>query len=241
MGDPVLWLGGWASGLACWRGTIESLYPGRGHAFLDAHAVLDEPGLLAAAARRLPRDGTLVAWSMGSLILHKALADRALEAECRLVSLSPIFDFCHEGGPWPKAALIRMARRLPREREAVLSAFWALARGNSPVTPEQDAAWLRQSAGYPLPALLRGLEYLGGAAADRAALPASDRHFFLASPRDPVSPAPRGVFPGREWIGYARGHLPFLDHPDLLGPLLDGGRPDPSPHPGAPERAGRPQ
>jgi hypothetical protein len=234
MGNPVLWLGGWASGLACWRDAIEALYPKREHTFLDSHAVLEEPGLLSLAASGLPRSGTLVAWSMGSLILHKALADRALKAECRLVSLSPIFDFCHEGGPWPKAALIRMARRLPREREAVLAEFWSLARGNTPVTPGLENSWLRQSTGYPLPVLLQGLEYLGGTVVDRAALPASERHFFLASPQDPLSPTPRGVSPGREWIGYPRGHLPFLDCPELLAPLLDGARPESAPYPTAP-------
>lgn len=231
MDNPVLWLGGWASGMACWRGAIESLYPRREHTFLDPHAVLEEPGLLDLAVSGLPRNGTLAAWSMGSLILHKALADGAFKADCRLVSLSPIFDFCHQGGPWPLAALIRMARRLPREREAVLAGFWSLARGNSPVTPDRDASWLRQSTGYPLPALLQGLEYLRDTVVDRGSLPASERHFFLASPQDPLSPAPRGVSPGREWIGYPRGHLPFLDFPDLLRPLLDGVRPQTAPYP----------
>lgn len=239
MDNPVLWLGGWASGLACWREAIESLYPRREHTFLDSHAVLEEPGLLALAASGLPRNGTLVAWSLGSLILHKALADRTLKAACRLVSLSPIFDFCHEGGPWPKAALIRMARRLPREREAVLAEFRTLVRGNTPVTPAADASWLRQSAAYPLPVLIQGLEYLGGTVVDRAALPESDRHFFLASPQDPLSPTPRGVSPGREWIGYPRGHLPFLDFPGLLGPLFDGARPASAPFPNPPNPPNR--
>ncbi len=227
MGDPVLWLGGWASGLACWRSGLESLYPRREHAFLDSHAVLEEPGLLALAAKSLGRKGTLAAWSMGSLILHKALAEGSLRAECRLVSLSPIFNFCAEGGPWPKAALIRMARRLPREREAVLSEFWNLSKGNSRVTPGMAEAWLRQSAAYAPASLLQGLEFLGATVIDRSALPASERHFFLASPQDPLAPTPRGVFPGKEWHGYPRGHLPFLDHPDLLAPLLEGSRPAP--------------
>ncbi|MDB5046938.1 MAG: pimeloyl-[acyl-carrier protein] methyl ester esterase [Fibrobacteres bacterium] len=225
MGDPVVWLGGWASGLACWRGTLEALYPRREHTFLDSHAVLEEPGLLALAAKGLPKKGTLVAWSMGSLILHKALAEGTLAPECRLVSASPIFDFCREGGPWPKAALMRMARRLPRERETVLAEFWSLSKGTSPVTQGQESAWVAQSRNYALPALLQGLEFLGNTVIDRAALPANARHLFLASPQDPLAPTPRGVFPGREWVAYARGHLPFLDHPDLLTPWLDGARP----------------
>ncbi len=228
MGDPVVWLGGWASGLACWRGTLEALYPRREHAFLDAHAVLEEPGLLALAASGLRGQGTLVAWSMGSLLLHKALAQGDWSPDCRLVSAAPIFDFCQDGGPWPKAAVIRMTRRLPREREAVLSEFWNLALGTSHVTPDQEAGWLRQSRGYATTALLQGLELLGSTVVDRASLLANPRHLFLASPQDPLAPTPRGVFPGPQWLAYARGHLPFLDFPDLLSPWLDGALPHPN-------------
>lgn len=229
MGDPVFWLGGWACGLACWREALEALYPGREHAFLDAHAVLEEPGLLSLAAKSLATDGTLVAWSMGSLILHKALAEGSLEADCRLVSVSPIFDFCNEGGPWPKAAVMRMARRLSREREAVLEEFWRLCLGTSPVTPARESAWFAQARGYGTESLLRGLEFLADTVVGRSEVPAGGRHLFLASPRDPLAPAPRGVFTGSGWAAYARGHLPFLDHPDLFAPMLDGALPSSAP------------
>lgn len=224
MGDPVLWLGGWASGLGCWRSVLETLYPRREHTFLDSHAILEAPGLLALAVEGLPANGTLAAWSMGSLILHQALARGDLDPRCRILSVSPIFDFCREGGPWPKAALIRMARRLPKDREAVLAEFRNLSMGNTPVTHEQESAWLLQSRSYSLAALLQGLEFLGGTVVDRSAVPINPRHLFLASPQDPLAPTPRGVFPGREWIGYSRGHMPFLDYPELFAPLLNAGR-----------------
>ncbi|MDQ3002863.1 MAG: hypothetical protein M3Y08_16570 [Fibrobacterota bacterium] len=226
MGDPVVWLGGWASGLGCWRLVLESLYPRREHTFLDSHAVLEEPALLALAVSGLPANGTLAAWSMGSLILHQALAEGALDLRCRILSISPIFDFCRKGGPWPKAALIRMARRLPRDREAVLAEFWNLSKGNTSVTHAQEEAWLLQSRSYSLSALLQGLEFLGGTVVDRDSVPINPRHLFLASPQDPLAPTPRGVFPGREWIGYSRGHMPFMDYPALLAPLLNAGRAD---------------
>jgi hypothetical protein len=223
MHSPVLWLGGWASGLACWRAPLEALYPRREHTFLDAHAVLEEPGLLALAAAGLPKDGTLVAWSLGSLLLHRALAD-GLTTDCRRVSVSPIFDFCAAGGP-PRAALKRMMRRLPRERETVLAEFWDLIRGNSAVTPAQEQAWRAQARAYPLASLLQGLEALDAVAVDRKSLfreGGDNRHRFLASPLDPMAPAPREAFPGRGWNGYAAGHLPFLDYAAALTPLLDG-------------------
>ncbi|HKP95091.1 MAG TPA: hypothetical protein VJ385_04970 [Fibrobacteria bacterium] len=224
MGDPVVWLGGWASGLACWRPAIEALYPRREHTFLDSHAILEEPGLLALAVAGLPADGTLVAWSLGSLLLHRALAEGSLRPGCRLVSAAPVFEFCNANGPWPKAAVIRMARRLKSEREAVLAEFWGLVKGASSLPEGAEAAWLGQSRTYGLESLLQGLEVLGSTVLDRAALPADNRHFFLSSPRDPLAPTPRGEFPRGTWIAYPQGHLPFLDHPGLLGPILDGSR-----------------
>jgi hypothetical protein len=231
MGDPIVWMGGWASGLACWRGTLEAVYPHHEHAFLDAHAVLEEPALLGLATKGLSKGGTLIAWSMGSLILHKALVEKSLSPECRLVSLCPIFDFCREGGPWPKAAVIRMARRLSRERDAVLSEFWNLAKGTSAVTQDLVSAWIGQSRGYAIASLQQGLEFLRDTVVERSALPANDRHFFLSSPQDPLAPTPRGIFPGKEWIAYARGHLPFLDHPELLAPILEGASAGSAPSP----------
>ena len=225
--DPVLWLGGWASNLACWRGTLESLYPGREHIFLDAQAILSEPGLLPLAASTLPPGGTLVAWSLGSLLMHRALAEGDLKPACRLVSACPIFDFCREGGPWPPAALIRMARKLPKSRESVLSVFWTQVKGNSNVTQDREDAWMAQSRTYSLESLLEGLDALGSVRVDRQRLPVSDRHHFLASVQDPLAPPTREAFPGPGWIGYPQGHLPFLDHPELLRPLLtskSGGR-----------------
>jgi hypothetical protein len=223
MTDPVLWLGGWASGLDCWRQDLERLYPGREHAFLDAHAVLEKPALLAASAAALPARGVLVAWSLGSLLVHKALQEGAFAPSCRLVSVSPIFDFCAKGGPWPRAAVTRMARRLSRERDAVLSEFRTLAKGDSALSPGQEDAWLVQSQRYSQASLERGLEMLGGTsvsiqAVGRHGHPAG--HFFLASSRDPLAPPPGGAFPSGNWVAYPRGHLPFLDYPELLNPLL---------------------
>jgi len=71
--------------------------------------------------------------------------------------------------------------------------------------------------------LLKGLEALGGMQVARERVPANHRHHFLASAQDPLAPPARESFPGPGWIGYPQGPLPFLDHPDLLQPLLDGG------------------
>src|SRR4051812_4210172 len=159
--ESILWVGGWASGLGCWRKDLERLYPAKEHSFLDVHAILSEPGLLQLAAASLPAGGTLVAWSMGSLLLHRALADKSFKADCRLLSVCPIFDFTREGSPVPPAALVRMARKLPRSRQEVMEEFWGLLLGSSRVTSSQESAWQRQSEGYSSESLAQGLEVLG--------------------------------------------------------------------------------
>lgn len=222
MTDPVLWIGGWASGLACWRAEIAALYPGREHRFLDAHAALDNPGKLEQEVGGLPAGGCAAAWSLGSLLLHKALADGFAPA-CRLLSLSPIFAFCRADGPWPKAALRRMERRLAAERGAVLEDFRKLSFGSTPVTPAMATAWNAQAAGYPLTSLERGLRALAEIEVAPAALAERGRHAFLSSPGDPLSPAP--AEPGRHWRFYPCGHLPFLEFPALVAALLEGGSP----------------
>jgi hypothetical protein len=222
MSNPVVWIGGWASNLACWRADLEILYPGREHTFLDAHAILSEPGLLPLIASTLPAKGTIVAWSLGSLLLHQSLATGDFQPSCHLVSICPIFDFCREGGPWPPAALFRMARKLPKNRQAVLTEFYDQVQGDSPITPIQAEAWKLQSHGYSLTTLLEGLEALGGIRVARLSLPSYPKLSFLASAHDPLAPPTREDFPALGWTGYSHGHLPFLDYPELLRPLLGG-------------------
>lgn len=222
MTDPVLWIGGWASGLACWRAEITALYPGREHRFLDAHAALDNPGMLEREIGGLPAGGCAAAWSLGSLLLHQALADGLIPA-CSLLSLSPIFAFCRTNGPWPKAAVRRMERRLAAERETVLEEFRTLSFGSTPVTQEMAAAWKAQADVYPTESLARGLRALAEIEVAPASPVASGRHIFLSSPRDPLSPAP--AEPCKDWRLYPSGHLPFLEFPAQVADLLEGGSP----------------
>lgn len=215
---PVLWLGGWASGLACWRRELETLYPDRAHYFLDAHDVLAHPALLARGAAELPPDGTLAAWSLGSLLVHAGLASGSFRPACRILSLSPVFDFCGENGAWPPAALARMIRRLPKARETVLEEFWTSVRGNSNVTPAAAEAWKAQSLGYSLDSLVQGLETLAETRTRESF--AFPDIVFLTSRIDPIAPAPRGAAESPQWILYPKGHLPFLDYPSLTASLL---------------------
>ncbi len=221
MHEPIVWIGGWASNLACWRSELETLYPSREHTFLDAHVILEEPGLLPLAAATLPPGGTLVAWSFGSLLLHRSLATEKFRPVCHMISVCPIFDFCREGAPWPLAALSRMIRRIPKHREAVLEEFYAQMLGNSSVTPWQSAAWKHQSAGYSQETLIAGLEALSNVKVANAELPSGNRHTFLASVHDPLSPPSRERFPCSNWMSFPEGHLPFLDYPELFYPLLN--------------------
>lgn len=215
----VLWIGGWASDLSAWRKTLEALYPGREHAFLDAHAILDRADDLRAAGGRLPPGSCLAAWSLGSLLVHQALAEGWRPA-CRILSLSPIFDFCRPDGPWPQAAVLRMARRLPKERDKVLAEFRVAAWGNSKITEGQAREWEACARGYTAATLVRGLEILAGTHLAPEAFLSPARHLLLASPGDPLSPALPAAAADPRWRLYPRGHLPFLDFPDILAPWL---------------------
>jgi hypothetical protein len=220
MPESVLWIGGWASGMACWRGGLETLYPGPSHRFLDAHAALGDRGLIRREAAALPPGSVVAGWSLGSLLLHLDLLDGGFP-EVRVLSLCPIFDFCGEGAPWSRAVLARMIRRLPRARAEVLAEFWTLVKGGSSVSRDASAEWARQSEGYSLDALVAGLEALGSLAADPAALETRPGLAFVASARDPLAPPPRGRVAGSAWTFFPGGHLPFLDFPDIVRPLLD--------------------
>jgi hypothetical protein len=229
----ILWVGGWASDLAAWSGTLTSLYPGHGHRFLDAHAVIDGTADLRAEAARLPAEGCLAAWSLGSLLAHQALAAGWMPA-CRILSLCPIFDFCRSDGPWPRAVVVRMARRLSQagapgregEREKVLTEFRTSSWGSTPVTEDMAEGWRRRAGAYTTESLARGLETLAGIHMARETLPSPTGHLYLASAEDPLSPAPPSAATDPRWRFYPRGHLPFLDFPELVAPLLAGaGRP----------------
>lgn len=217
----ILWIGGWASDLACWRRALETLYPGHSHRFLDAHAILEGAADLRVEAARLPPGACLAAWSLGSLLVHRALLEGWRPA-CRILSLSPIFDFCRAEGRWPRAAVLRMARRLPREREKVLAEFRAAAWGQSQVPGELAEAWDARVHGYPDASLVSGLQALAENHLDKEKLPAIPGHLFLASPEDPLSPAAPGAAADPRWRLYPRGHLPFLDFPRIVAPLLAG-------------------
>lgn len=230
MSEPMLWIGGWASNLACWRRSIEARYPGRRHRFLDAHAVLADEGVLQSAAAGMPPGGIILAWSLGSLLLHRALASGTFP-EVRTVSLSPIFDFCGEGSPWPPTVLAHMLRRLARSKEEVLGEFLTRIRGRSALTPEEEAAWRSQAREYTFDSLAAGLEALGSIKVEPASILRRDgdsvRRLFLASDADPLAPAavqlaglPEDL--QRGLTGYPEGHLPFLDHPDILLASLGG-------------------
>lgn len=222
MAETVLWIGGWASDLEIWGPEFQRLYPGYAHTFLDAHAILSQPGLLPQRAAALGSDDTLAAWSLGSLILHRALI-AGFAASCRMVSICPVFSFCRDDGPWPKPAVDRMARRLSRDRTAVLAQFRDLALGAHADSARKDA-WTRRAATYATDELQRGLEYLAGYTADPAALPREARIRFLASAGDPLAPAITALKGEAGWLDYPEGHVPFLDHPASMALALGSGK-----------------
>lgn len=231
------WIGGWASDLSCWRDRLASLYPGAQHEFLNAHRLLDP----AVAAREIgvaaARSEAVLAWSMGSLVLHRVLVDAARDSSPaghlamlppdspgagehrpRFLSLSPVFDFCRPGGPWPPVVLKRMAARLETDRSGTMAGFWELMTGGTTAGRQWEEEWRVGSAAYSLADLQSGLDFLRETVVSPVGL-SRWKHdlILLADPRDPVAPAwdgePGGACQVRRHAG---GHLPFLMSPEVI-------------------------
>jgi hypothetical protein len=87
------------------------------------------------------------------------------------------------------------------------------------------AAWREREAAYAEDSLARGLEALAGIRMAREDVPARADHLFLGSERDPLSPVPPSAAADPRWRLFPGGHLPFLDFPHHVAPLLAGGDP----------------
>ena len=66
MAEAMLWIGGWASNLACWRGALEARYPGRRHRFLDALGLRQSLG----ERQRFPQQGFNPLTRFSGIIRH---------------------------------------------------------------------------------------------------------------------------------------------------------------------------
>lgn len=224
-GKPVVvWMGGWVSSLACWEPQLSAVFPNHEHRFVDTHDVLDEPAPPATVTGAIGEERTPVvaAWSLGSLRVHRWMAEGAWPTRVPVLSLCPVFRFVPPGaaGAFGESILLRMERKLGEEREAVLRDFWRRMPKASAMPPEWEAAWLAGTRRYDDASVLRALQYLRLQTADpRTLVTVPDRWELLAGTQDRLAPvgAWRDELPAHARLTvYDGGHIPFWEHPALI-------------------------
>lgn len=213
--QSALWIGGWASDVACWEPEIAAAFPDHTHSFLDAMEYLDRPEELAKAIGHAASDGVVLAWSLGSLLAHELLEGGSWPAGVRLISLCPVFDFCRPGRGWRPGVIARMRRRLAEDRFAVISDF-AMRLG---VPDAMRERWLAAAGRHELAVLDRGLEVLATRRAQPRAAPFVR---LVAGEDDPIAPIDAQEIAGFRIAWYARGHAPFLTDPACIQASLLG-------------------
>lgn len=227
-----MWMGGWVSSLDCWEPQLRALYPEFDHRFLDTHAVLDEeapPFKAGTFGHDGPDPVVVAAWSLGSLRMHRWMADGTWPVNIPVLSLCPVFRFVQPGTPgtFGESILLRMEQKLGAERETVLRDFWRRMPKAADMPPEWEAAWLAGTRRYDDASVLRALRYLRVESADPTTLASvPTRWELIAGQQDRLAPLgtwkdelPRSV-PNARLTIHPGGHIPFWECPDLVGDAL---------------------
>ncbi len=203
---------------------IADLYPEFIHNYLDGIAAACDPIVLEKALAAYTPHDVVIAWSLGSLALHRYLdsqPDFQLCCPATLLSLCPIFDFTRSHPDSP-AFLRAMQRKLRTDPEQTLRDFWEAASRETYLADGFASLCQRRMADLDAARLSLGLDFLRDTRVDREKLlRRPERLIFLASPSDPISPSPFK----REEISariafYGEGHIPFLTEPDRILELL---------------------
>jgi pimeloyl-ACP methyl ester carboxylesterase len=227
----IHWMGGWVSSLECWEPQLNALFPEYEHRFLDTHSLLDldtPPDWIEST----PRDShvhIIAAWSLGSLRVHRWMADGAWPVNVPVLSLCPVFRFVQPetSGTFGASILLRMEQKLGAEREAVLRDFWRRMPKTADMPPEWEAAWIAGTRRYDDASVLHALQYLRREAADPASLKSvPDRWELIAGEKDRLAPAGsleamRNNLPAHARLNiHPGGHIPFRECPGLVGESL---------------------
>jgi pimeloyl-ACP methyl ester carboxylesterase len=225
----VMWLGGWVSSLSCWETQIRTAFPEFEHRFVDTHDVLraSTPAFIAEQRARATDKRVIVAgWSLGSLRVHRWMAEGVWPLDVAVLSLCPVFRFVQPGTPgsFGESILLRMEQKLGADREAVLRDFWRRMPKADAMPPPWEAAWLEGTRRYDDESVLNALQYLRLEAADPATLAtvptrweliagAQDRLAMVGDWRtDLPAHARLSIHPG--------GHIPFWECPELIAASL---------------------
>lgn len=227
----IVWMGGWVSSLACWEPQLRAAFPECAHRFVDTHDVLEatEPPVAVTGSSRaagVPIVPIVAAWSLGSLRVHRWMAEGVWPTHVPVLSLCPVFRFVPPGtaGTFGESILLRMEQKLGAEREAVLRDFWRRMPKAAAMPPEWEAAWLAGTRRYDDADVLRALQYLRLQTAEPHTLSTvPDRWELLAGTQDRLAPnaAWRDKLPAHAHLTvYEGGHVPFQECPDLIRAAL---------------------
>lgn len=227
----VVWMGGWVSSLGCWEPQLRAAFPGFEHRFVDTHDVLDAarpPASIVGAGegREHARPAVLAAWSLGSLRVHRWMAEGVWPTDVPVLSLCPVFRFVQPGtaGTFGESILLRMEQKLGAERETVLRDFWRRMPKAAAMPPEWEAAWLEGTRRYSDASVLRALQYLRLEAANAANLATVPvRWELLAGLQDRLAAVGewKNDLPAHaRLIEHPGGHLPFWECPGLIAESL---------------------
>jgi hypothetical protein len=236
----VVWMGGWVSSLACWEPQLRAAFPEFEHRFVDTHAVLEDAHppetLTEASSGSGDRVSPVIvaAWSLGSLRVHRWMAEGVWPAQVPVLSLCPVFRFVPAGaaGAFGESILLRMEEKLGAERETVLRDFWRRMPGAASMPPDWERSWIEGTRRYDDASVLRALQYLRVQTADPQALAATPTRWeLLAGARDrlaAVGPWQGELPPHARLTVHPGGHIPFWECPALIGDALrrlrDGGQ-----------------
>lgn len=211
----IIWVGGWASDLACWENVLRPLLDGFHLRFLSAHAFLRGTAPLEAVLESAPPGTVLAGWSLGSLLVEDLLRSGGVPTEMPVVRVCPFLDFCDPSGPWRPLVLRRMARRLNGDAHGVLEDFADLA--GIPSGPLRRA-WFDQASAIGEFDLAEGLAALENL---RHPAPWADAPGgFLVSADDAVSPPCTTPEACTIVLPEGSGHVPFLNQPEAFVPAL---------------------
>src|SRR5690606_21959463 len=131
--------------------------PAYEHRFIDTHAVLGDAAPPAFVTDAPPGTVIVAAWSLGSLRVHRWMAEGAWPAFVPVLSLCPVFRFVPAGstGAFGQSILLRMEQKLGAERETVLRDFWRRMPGAASMPPEWEASWIEGTRRYDDASVLR--------------------------------------------------------------------------------------
>lgn len=232
----VVWMGGWVSSLVCWEPQLRAAFPEYDHRFVDTHDVLDAAAPPVEVTGALDEHGAshtghgatrlVAAWSLGSLRVHRWMADGTWPVRVPVLSLCPVFRFVPAGsaGAFGESILLRMEQKLGAERETVLRDFWRRMPKASAMPPAWEAAWLAGTRRYDDASVLAALRYLRQQTAEPRTLTSVPRRWeLLAGSQDRLAPAGawRNELPdGAALTLYEGGHIPFWECPDLVRAAL---------------------